>query len=157
MKYLKGINTIEELKKQYKKLAMELHPDRPTGNEEQFKILVNKYEQLMDQLQKGNKATTEEKELDKEYKDIINKLMKFDGLIIEVIGTWIWISGNTYPARNIIKKDLNFKWSPNKKMWYKKPEGAATRRGKKNYSIDEIKTMHGVKASIKSEGAKKLA
>ena len=46
MKYLKGINNLKELKKQYRALAMELHPDRG-GDEEQFKALVNEYEELL--------------------------------------------------------------------------------------------------------------
>ena len=46
MKYFNNINTLEELKKQYKKLAMKYHPDRPNGSEEIMKQVNNEYEKM---------------------------------------------------------------------------------------------------------------
>ncbi|MGL4802009.1 MAG: hypothetical protein ACRC18_07060 [Cetobacterium sp.] len=155
MRYLNNINTIEELKKLYRTLAMELHPDRG-GNEENFKILVNEYEIMLKKLQAGTKQTEGEKELDEQYKNIIDELINFEGLTIEIIGTWIWISGNTYNAKDKIK-ELGFKWAAKKKMWYRSPECATTKRSRKEFSIDDIKSMHGVKEIIKTKQTKKLA
>lgn len=45
MKYIKNVETLEELKKAYKKLALKLHPDCG-GNEEEMKILNNEYDEL---------------------------------------------------------------------------------------------------------------
>lgn len=155
MKYLNNITTIQELKKIYRSLAMELHPDRG-GNEENFKVLVNEYEIMLSKLQAASKQTQEENELDEEYKNIIDKLINFEGLTIEVIGTWIWISGNTFKAKDTIK-DLGFKWAAKKKMWYKSPEGVTTKRSRKEFTINEIKQMHGTKAAIKTRGVAKIA
>lgn len=44
MKYIKNVETLEELKKAYKKLALKLHPDCG-GNEEEMKILNNEYDE----------------------------------------------------------------------------------------------------------------
>ena len=58
MKYFNNVKNLQELKKQYRSLAMELHPDRG-GDEEQFKALVNEYEELLKILAK-EKNTDEE-------------------------------------------------------------------------------------------------
>lgn len=49
MKYIKNVETLEELKKAYKKLALKLHPDCG-GNEEEMKILNNEYDELFSKL-----------------------------------------------------------------------------------------------------------
>lgn len=46
MKYFKNVKDLKDLKKQFKKLAMEYHPDRPTGNAEIMKIVNNEYDEL---------------------------------------------------------------------------------------------------------------
>jgi hypothetical protein len=33
------------------------------------------------------------------YPEIIDQIISFEGIIIELIGNWIWVSGNTYPHR----------------------------------------------------------
>lgn len=46
MKYFKNVKDLKDLKKQFKKLAMEYHPDRPNGNAEIMKIVNNEYDEL---------------------------------------------------------------------------------------------------------------
>lgn len=47
MKYFKDITTPEELKKQFRALSIKLHPDRPTGNVEEFKAMMTEYNDIM--------------------------------------------------------------------------------------------------------------
>ena len=64
-------------------------------------------------LKKANKANN--KDSDK-FKDIINELIKYNELTIEIIGSWLWISGNTYPLRDMIK-NLGLLWSKGRKSF----------------------------------------
>lgn len=45
-------STIDDIKKQYKILAMKFHPDRNDGNDEKFKKITNAYEILSDEKKK---------------------------------------------------------------------------------------------------------
>lgn len=144
MKYFTGqITTIEELKKEYKKLAMKNHPDRG-GSTEAMQEINAEYEILSKKL--DNKADF------KDYLNIINDLINFDEIQIEIIGSWIWISGETKNIKDKLK-ELQFRWASKKKMWYKKPADEVTRsRGKK--TIDEIRATYGsqlVKESKKNK------
>lgn len=132
MKYFTGqANSIEELKKEYKKLAMANHPDRG-GSTQAMQEINSEYEILSTKL--DSKADF------KGYMAIINDLINHN-ITIEIIGTWIWISGETTPIKDKLKS-LGFQWAPKKFMWYKKPEGTITSsRGKK--SIDEIRATYG--------------
>lgn len=47
MKYFKDITTPEEIKKQFRALSIKLHPDRPTGNAEEFKAMMAEYNNIM--------------------------------------------------------------------------------------------------------------
>jgi len=44
----------DEIKKQYKKLALQYHPDRPNGNETTFKEVLEAYGVLSDSTEKQN-------------------------------------------------------------------------------------------------------
>lgn len=47
MKYFNNITTPEELKKQFRAFSIKLHPDRPTGNAEEFKAMMAEYNNIM--------------------------------------------------------------------------------------------------------------
>ena len=91
--------SIEELKRVYKSLAKKHHPDLG-GNEEDFKKLNSLYQELLSKNQFDFN-------IDLEVENVISEILHFD-LLIEVVGSWIWISGDTKPVKEDLKK-ANFK------------------------------------------------
>ena len=161
MKYIKNVSTLEELKKEYKKLALKLHPDMPTGNEQAMKDLNNEYDSLFAKLKNTHKNnegefyTKETEETMSEWKEIINDLfsLKMIDVEIEVIGSFLWVTGNTKPYKDSLKK-IGLKWGAKKQAWYLSPKGYK-RHGKKNYEMNEIRSMYGSKMIKKSKKEEK--
>ncbi|MBC6678282.1 molecular chaperone DnaJ [Zhenpiania hominis] len=157
--FFKGIGTLEDLKRQYRTLALQNHPDRG-GDVEVMKAINNEYDKLFAQVKdthknkEGETYTKENPETAEEFKDIIDKLIKMQGVEIEVIGCFIWLSGNTKEHKEAIKA-LGFRWHSKKKMWYKAPEGYK-RWGKKEYSMNEIRGMYGTSGKFHGEEDKTL-
>jgi hypothetical protein len=145
MKYFNNINTLDELKKEYRRLVMIHHPDRG-GNLETMKAINLEYEQRHEALKNAWNATHDDEhkctETPEEFREILEKLLKLDGLEIELCGCWLWIGGNTREHKEELKA-AGCRWSNNKKMWYWHhiEEGSKWHRGKRTMS--EIRTKYG--------------
>ena len=131
MKYFKNFTTIEELKKEYKKLAFELHPDRG-GSQKEFVEMSAEYEKLLNDLNGG--ANTMDK-----FKFIVDELIKYSDLTVEICGSWIWISGNTKEHKQKLK-ELKCKWANAKKMWYYTEDKPKKRH--KTLTMNEIRIKY---------------
>ena len=62
MKYFKDITTPEEIKKQFRALSIKLHPDRPTGNAEEFKAMMAEYSNIMRNFEQAKERAQAEAE-----------------------------------------------------------------------------------------------
>ena len=60
---------------------------------------------------------------------------------IEVIGSWLWVSGNTYPHRHTLK-DAGLMFAPRKKVWYYRPEEFKSSNFQP-LEMDEIRHKYG--------------
>lgn len=146
-KFFNNVETVEQLKKEYKKWALKLHPDCG-GKQEDFIRMVEEYEKLFEKVKNyhtGKDGQTYQKENTEDinaYKNIINELIKYK-IEIEIIGNWIWLSGDTRPIKEELKK-LGFKWSAKRKMWsWHDPEKPYYKFNKKFYATDEIRNFYG--------------
>lgn len=157
-KYFAGCTTLEELKAEYKKLVMMHHPDRG-GDLATMQEINAEYDHLFPQLKNkhknkdGEAYEKESEEAPNELKDLMDKLMRMDGVHIEIIGCFVWASGDTKPHKDQLKA-MGFKWHSKKMCWYKAPADYK-RRGKKQYGMDEIRSMYGVRYEADGEAKEK--
>lgn len=150
--YLKNVNTIEELKKLYKKMAFKLHPDITGDNGENMKILNNEYDHLYPIIGKQNGKTYKPSSVkennynsyDDEFKEMIEKLikLKMENVTIEVCGWFIYITGETKPYKEKLGKNGLKLWYSHQKGWYYKPSWY---KGSKHaaWSMDKIREVYG--------------
>lgn len=148
-KYFKDCTTIEDVKQTYKKLARDLHPDcNPTRDTTaEFQEMSRQYEEAFARLKNihrnasGETYEKESKETASQYADLINQLLHIPGLMIELCGSWLWITGNTKEAKDQLKA-LGFKYSAKKQAWYYHSE-PYRKHGKSEKSMDDIRNMYG--------------
>ena len=69
--------------------------------------------------------------------------MPITGILIEVVGAWLWVTGATYPVRKELKAAGLF-FASKKQAWYYRAEEYATKGGKK--TLDEIREKYGSEA-----------
>lgn len=149
MKWFNNPSTLEELKKQYKKLAMKHHPDVSGGNESDMKEINTEYDMLFAKLKNVHQnasgetytTKTETAETPDEFKDIIDALIRLNGIKIEICGSWLWITGNTYPHRKELK-ELYFRFSKSKTAWYYHTEDYK-KTNNKTFTLEQIRGLYG--------------
>lgn len=165
--FFHDVHCVEELKRQYRHLALENHPDAG-GDEMTMKLINLEYEELFKVY--GNIHTNAKGEVyenkkevfcdgyDDGYRAVIDALagLVAKGLInIELCGSWLWISGETLQCKDYIKA-TGAKWSGNKKMWYWHPEEGKKWYKGKGWSIDKIRSVFGSE-SVEIPGAPEVA
>lgn len=69
MKYFKDITTPEEIKKQFRALSIKLHPDRPTGNAEEFKDMMAEYNNIMRNFEQAKERAQAEAEASRQAEE----------------------------------------------------------------------------------------
>lgn len=152
---LSGELTEQDIKKAYKKAALKYHPDRNPLGAELMKAVNSAFDFLMNNLENINKFQSENKQSHYNYAEeleqVLNILSDLTGIIYEVIGNWIWISGKTKEHKDTLK-EIGCKWAMKKKQWFYRPEEYKSRRNHKEHSIDEIREMHGTNGQRAATG-----
>ena len=141
------VTGINEAKKVYKTLAKKLHPD-VGGSEEEFKLLNAIYNDFIE-----NKIYfSNDFKIDLDLEKIISQILHFENITIELVGSWIWLSGDTKEIKDKLK-ELGFKWASKKKMWY---YGEMKSKNPTPKSMEEIKSKYGSE-TLKSKEKKEIA
>ncbi len=167
--YFTNVHTLEELRRQYKNLLKKYHPDNTNGSTEATQEINAEYDRLFKALKDKHDSraagSTEDKAKtdfnnmkydfseDAKLREILQKIISFDGINIEIIGCWIWVDGNTYEYKNTLKA-LGFKWAREKKKWYFHTE-TFRKRSHKKLSMEDIRNYYG-STEIETIGTKKL-
>lgn len=144
-KFFEGVSNLDELKAAYRRLAMQYHPDRG-GDVETMKAINDEHDRLFEILKDQHNATHDEHhqttETPAEFRTILDLLLKLDGLTIELCGAWLWISGNTYEHKTVLK-GAGCRWSNNKTCWYWRHEEASRPWHRGTATMGEIRTKYG--------------
>ena len=104
-RYFSNVNTLEELRKQYRDLLKKYHPDNANGSTEAtqeinaeydrlFKMLKDRHEsKSADGSQSSDKSDYNNMKYDfsedAKLREILQKIINFDGINIEIVGCWI--------------------------------------------------------------------
>ena len=127
MKWFKDVKSLDELRKLYRKLVIRYHPDNG-GSEDIIKEVNAEYDILFKRLKSDfehkdtySGATDKQRQQydwkkDKLIREKVMQLARFEGIKVEIIGVWIWVS-ECYAYRKELK-ELGFHWARQKQMWY---------------------------------------
>ena len=167
-RYFKNAETLEQLRKQYKDLLKKHHPDNG-GNltdmqeinaeyDRLFKVLKDRHESKSAENTENNAKTdfnnmkydfTEDAKL----REVLQQIITFEGINIEIVGCWIWVDGNTYSYKDTLK-GIGFKWAREKKKWYFHTE-AFRKKSHKKLSMEDIRNYYG-STEVETDGTKRL-
>lgn len=140
-KYFNGCASLDEVKSRYKQLAMQYHPDR--GGDKRIMQEINaQYEEITkNPAYKFWKQKEETKKDFNQFPEIINQIIGYRDIIIELCGNWIWLSGATYKYKDNLKK-IGFLFAGEKRLWYWRPADYIS-ANRKPRSIEYIRSKYG--------------
>lgn len=149
--------TPQEIKNKYRKLCFKHHPDIG-GDLETMKQVNIAYHAALKNCH-GHTATGSDgkdhtyyykQAVEQEVMDKIAEILKVaanqgKGWTIELIGTWIWVSGTKKADKALLNKNgLGLKWHGKREMWYFRRYGY--RRKMSHWSTDEMREAYGSQA-----------
>lgn len=155
---LSGEITANSIKATYRKLSLKYHPDRNPAGTDMMKLINAAYEWLnrnMDRISEGFSHTEGAYDYAAKFGDVLEQLRALDGLELEIIGNWIWITGETKANKEALKT-IGCRFSAKKVCWYFRPEEHRSRNNRKSHSMDEIRDMHGSQGRESSSGRSRL-
>lgn len=154
--YFNKCKTLQEVKSLYKNLAKENHPDMG-GNTAIMQAINTEYAYACVLLAKGaglsDEQTNEQIKMSEAYRHAIEKIIHLPGIIIELVGNWIWVTGNT----KLVKDDLynaGYWFAPKKVAWYFRTDEFKCSGTKK--SLDQIRAKYGSEIISKQKNGRYL-
>jgi curved DNA-binding protein CbpA len=129
--FVKDYASMEELRSHYRELCFLYHPDKHPEDKAKytalFQKMANEYDEFLKDFIPGEnrKESKKSEQYRREYNfdsesalgKVIADLMQYPGLVIEICGSWIWLTGDTFRHKDNIKK-MGFRWQDKKKSWY---------------------------------------
>ena len=140
---------VDQARAKFKSLCKIHHPD-VGGSAETFREMVREFQAFQkaawDQGGASKwgaeyKPKADSHDLGEKSHAILAEVVRFPDIQTEILGTWIWCSGETRKYKDQFK-GLGMRWSKNKSAWFYH-EQPYRKRGKRSFSLDEIRGMHG--------------
>lgn len=142
--FFENIHDLDTLKREYRRLAMLMHPDCG-GTDAEMQELNRQYETAMKEIRFHAAAGSKDAETTEtaaEFIAIVNALIKLDGLNIELCGSWLWISGDTRRHKETLKA-AGCRWASKKSMWYWHPADEIPKSRRRTATMSEIRNKYG--------------
>jgi hypothetical protein len=135
-----GTYTLQDIKAIYRKLAKDNHPDHG-GSVEMMQLINTAWSDF------GKYFITYAEYIVREATDehnitFIAELQAMQGVTIEIVGYWVWLTGNTILYKDSIK-GLGFMFSGSKKAWYWSPSLESKRKYRGTASLSKIRNKYG--------------
>lgn len=143
--FFDNCSTLDELKRDYHAAAMKHHPDRG-GDNATMKAINAEYEVRFQAIKQAHNARSTTAHATSEsagdFMQIIDHLLRMDGLEVELCGRWLWIGGNTKAHKEQLKA-CGCQWSRLKGLWswHYAEDGNAWHRGTK--TMNQIRSKYG--------------
>jgi hypothetical protein len=136
--------TQADIKAAYKKMILKYHPDRNPAGLEMSKSINVAFQTLRnyDGLSAPVGGAEVNINLSEEIEAAINAVIDLEGIIVELCGTWVWLSGDTKTHKEAIKA-AGYRWSPKKLMWHWSPADQSKKRRSKALDMDNIRFKYG--------------
>ena len=162
MSYFADCTTVGAIKTAYRKLAMQWHPDRPGGDNETMKAINLAYEAALaerdGEVSKGfdGKPHTYHynAKVEREVMDKISETLAALGALVgtalklELIGTWLWVSGDTKPNKEALKA-LHYRWNGRREMWSWHRPGYKARPS--SLSMNQLRSAYGSRSFVNAD------
>lgn len=144
--------------KAYRIKAKQYHPDHKNGDLELMKLVNIAFQTLeainfqwtTGETAEGFKTTP----LTETISNLWDQLKHYQGITGEIIGSWLWVTGNTYPIKDQLK-NLGFSFAHHKRAWYYH-DGDYWKRSRRKFNLEELRNMWGVK-DLENEEAEAIA
>lgn len=144
MEFFTSTMTLDEIKVAYRALVFQHHPD-VGGDTATMQRLNAAYTQAIAnriRKEKPGKTDREYTNLDRyaeHVRQAIEAVIMLEGIRIEVIGWWVWLTGSTYVHREALKA-AGYQWSKSKKAWFYAGSPSLNRVP---MTLDAIRQYHG--------------
>ena len=140
--------TLEDIKISYRRAAAKYHPDHNPAGLEMMQLINAAYDTLK-QAYVDNKINHDDHADDipdygEAFNTVLNTIRGLE-LDIEICGSWIWVSGDTRPHKEVLKS-AHFLWSPHKQRWYFRPEHYKS-RNRQSWKMEKIRSVYGSRAT----------
>ena len=148
--YFHNVESLEQLKQQYRKLCFQFHPDVAGNESTSIMQKINaEYESIFAKVKnifrnaKGETYHKDNPESSDEFKKIIESIIKMNmkNTTLEIIGVFLWLSGLETKIHKDTLKKIGFKWSANKSAWYYHNQTGYRKKSRKDLSMNDIRSM----------------
>jgi hypothetical protein len=138
--YFEGCLSLREVKHRYLALAREHHPALGNDPTTLFQVRLE-YQQVPRDPSYGFYQHPEDVKDDfLHYPEVVDRLLGWR-LNVELIGTWTWVSGESFPFRDRLI-EMGFSYEPLKQAWYSRPVSYRS-ANPSPLPFDKIKSLHG--------------